>query len=785
MANSTNIVGKVVALQGQAIVKSPDGSQHQLKVGDVIYENDVIVTLADGRVELSFDSGHRYVVREHETVTLDSSVYAPAMADAMEAALLPSSNSSQISQQDVNKAVIGSDSLDKLLEETAAGLGGGDSSDAHGFVKLDRIAEAVSPLTFTATPIVAVSTTTPNTAEVLPLAPVEVSTVSSPTTVEGNNQDFVITLTHASATPTSLTLAVVGVTASLGVDTSSQLVSVDGGVSFVPLTSTVIVPPGVTSVIVRLATVNDGIIEGSETLSVVASTSANTSPIFGTGTIIDGAIPSLSITGVPVVNEAAGTVTYTVSLSAASAASVRVNFATADGTALAGSDFGATTGSLTFAPGETSKTITVNILNDSVFEGSESYSVNLNTAVNATISNGSFVTSIHDDGTGVGGIDNDTPVVLSVSSPSAGEGGNLDFQVSLSNASTSPTILNLIPRSGTATLNVDTTTALVSVDGGFSFAPLTASTTIPPGVTGVVVRIPTVIDGIVEGPETLTLSASTSATPSPVVGTGTIVDGAVPSIAIVGLPDVNEAIGSVTYTITLSTASVAPVSVNYATAAGTATSGVDFSAIAGTVTFAPGETTKTVSVPIINDTLYEGPENYRISLSVPVNATISTGTVTTTIHDDGTGIGGNDDDRPAVLSVSSPTVDEGNDLVFTVTMSKAGAVPFALNLTQSSGSATIGVDTTAPSLVSVDGGKTYVPLSSVVQVPAGVTSILVKMPTINDGILEGTENLTLGASTSTNSSPVVGVGTILDGAIPEITIVGLPDVNEAIGTVTY
>ncbi|QJQ07234.1 hypothetical protein EJG51_017000 [Undibacterium piscinae] len=44
MASSANIVGKVVALQGLAIVRSADGSQHQLRLGDVIHENDVIVT---------------------------------------------------------------------------------------------------------------------------------------------------------------------------------------------------------------------------------------------------------------------------------------------------------------------------------------------------------------------------------------------------------------------------------------------------------------------------------------------------------------------------------------------------------------------------------------------------------------------------------------------------------------------------------------------------------------------------------------------------------------------
>ncbi|MCX7220733.1 MAG: retention module-containing protein, partial [Burkholderiales bacterium] len=144
MASSANIVGKVVALQGQAIVRSADGSQHQLHLGDVIYENDVIVTEANGRVELAFDQGRNYLLREGETVTLDASVYAPAQTEIAAAALLPDAALAA----NVANAVIGGNSLDKLLEETAAGLGGGDVGDGNGFVQLDRIAEAVTPQSF-------------------------------------------------------------------------------------------------------------------------------------------------------------------------------------------------------------------------------------------------------------------------------------------------------------------------------------------------------------------------------------------------------------------------------------------------------------------------------------------------------------------------------------------------------------------------------------------------------------------------------------------------------------
>ncbi len=85
--------------------------------------------------------------------------------------------------------------------------------------------------------------------------------------------------------------------------------------------------------------------------------------------------------------------------------------------------------------------------------------------------------------------------------------------------------------------------------------------------------MPTVNDGVPEGTETLTLGAATAANVSVVQGTGTILDGAVPSLSISGTADVNEAIGKVTYTVTLSSAAVAPVTVSYGTQDGTATSG--------------------------------------------------------------------------------------------------------------------------------------------------------------------------------------------------------------------
>jgi len=76
---------------------------------------------------------------------------------------------------------------------------------------------------------------------------------------------------------------------------------------------------------------------------------------------------------------------------------VTVNYATADGTATAGSDYQSMSGTLTFAPGETSKTITVQVIGDRLAEPNETFTVNLRNPTNANIGNGQGVGTILDD----------------------------------------------------------------------------------------------------------------------------------------------------------------------------------------------------------------------------------------------------------------------------------------------------------------------------------------------------------------------------------------------------
>ncbi len=131
------------------------------------------------------------------------------------------------------------------------------------------------------------------------------------------------------------------------------------------------------------------------------------------GTITDNdATPTVSINDI-VVYEATGTATFTVTLSAASGRSVAVNYATSNGTAVAGAggDYTAASGTLTFAPGVTTQTVSVIIANDTAYEWSENFNVNLTGATNALIADNLGVATIRDDGTGSGGTNDDRPTL--------------------------------------------------------------------------------------------------------------------------------------------------------------------------------------------------------------------------------------------------------------------------------------------------------------------------------------------------------------------------------------
>jgi hypothetical protein len=144
----------------------------------------------------------------------------------------------------------------------------------------------------------------------------------------------------------------------------------------------------------------------------------------------------------------------------------------------------------------------------------------------------------------------------------------------------------------------------------------------------------------------------------------------------------NSAAASATFTVTLSAASAQPIAVAYTTGNGTANAGSDYQSASGTLAFAPGDTTKTITVVVNGDRLGEANETFVVNLSNPTYANIA----------DGQGVGTILDDEPRI-SISDVTKSEGRRnkttlFTFTVTLSAAYDQPVAILFQTVNGTAT-------------------------------------------------------------------------------------------------
>ncbi|NJP08793.1 MAG: hypothetical protein HC866_04335 [Leptolyngbyaceae cyanobacterium RU_5_1] len=117
-------------------------------------------------------------------------------------------------------------------------------------------------------------------------------------------------------------------------------------------------------------------------------------------------------------------------------------------------------------------------------------------------------------------------------------------------------------------------------------------------------------------------ASSRSPSISPAASVQTAAAGSALSIDDPTLTEGNSGISNLTFTVSLSTSSTQTVTVNYATADGTATVGSDYTAASGTLTFNPGETRKTIAVPIMGDLISENTETLFVNLNAPTNATL-------------------------------------------------------------------------------------------------------------------------------------------------------------------
>ncbi|MBC7854874.1 MAG: protein kinase, partial [Pirellulaceae bacterium] len=195
------------------------------------------------------------------------------------------------------------------------------------------------------------------------------------------------------------------------------------------------------------------------------------------------------------------------------------------------------------------------------------------------------------------------------------------------------------------------------------------------------------------------------------------------------------------FTVSLSTAAGSPVTVSYATANGAASAGSDYANFSGTLTFAPGETTKTVLIKTLNDTANEGNEAFVVNLSNPVGGVIVDGQGVATIQDD---------EASRQITIGDVTVTEGGSAVFTVQLSSSSGLPVTVQYATANATAVAGSDFTTA--------------SGVLTFAAGQTSQTITVNTVNDTTYESTETFVVNLSNPFGGviADSQGVGTILD-----------------------
>lgn len=297
-----------------------------------------------------------------------------------------------------------------------------------------------------------------------------------------------------------------------------------------------------------------------------------------------------------------GSVVFTVTRSGNTAVAASVSYGTRDVTAAAGTDYTAASGTLNFTSGQTSKTFNVATTNDTAYEGSESFRGYLKgPSLEAVVGTSYKEVSV---------ADNDPVPSFGIANATATEGTNLSFTVTRTNATAVPHSIRYATASGTAVDGVD----FEGTADRFVFLPTESSK---------VITVPTTPDTVFSGSRALTVTL-TEPTNGAVIGqaiaNGTINDDdPAPTFAIDDRPAVSEG-AAITFTVTKANATKLTHAVNYSAVSGTATSGSDFPATSGTLTFAPGATSKTVTILTTDDTSSESAnETFTLQLSGATN----------------------------------------------------------------------------------------------------------------------------------------------------------------------
>ncbi|MBI3882154.1 MAG: PKD domain-containing protein [Verrucomicrobia bacterium] len=390
------------------------------------------------------------------------------------------------------------------------------------------------------------------------------------------------------------------------------------GIDYTNIASSVTFAPGAKTVDILVTPFDDVEQEPAETVVLTIAESPGMTIGTNSATVVivdnDGTVQFTFATYE--VNEAATNAVIDVLRTGATNLLSKVDYVFNDGTASNGLDYLGTNGTLTFNPGEVVKQIIVPIVNDLIVEPTETFSITLTNATGGVPLGGQFLATVSI-------VDDDIAFVFKSPTFSAYEDGTnaviTVYRLGVTNAAVS----------------VDFSTADGTASNLLDYTGQTNTLTFNPGVTNLTVLIPVIDDVLMEGDETVNLAL---ANPSPGATIGAI------SNAVLTIVD-DEAyveFSSTTYSVLEYAGQAAlqirrvggtehPINVSYYTTDGTASNGLDYVAVANTITlagdsyvlltngsgqtvFVRGETNRTIFIPILDDTLGEGNETFLVTV---------------------------------------------------------------------------------------------------------------------------------------------------------------------------
>jgi hypothetical protein len=288
---------------------------------------------------------------------------------------------------------------------------------------------------------------------------------------------------------------------------------------------------------------------------------------------------------------------------------VTVAFTTVDVTAVAPEDYQPQSGTLTFLPGGSqTQTITIKVVGDTLVELNETFVVQLGNPSGAALGRSTAVSTILNDDIDV--VVNDLTIV-------EGHSGTRDavFAVSAVGA------VNKV-------VTVSYTTINGSAISAEDYLPRAGVATITPGASAALVTVPVIGDRLDEGDHSFLffLHSAVGARIADDRGTATILDDDGPPALYVNDVQVKATSGEslvAVFTVGLDFASGQSVTVNFATADGDAQQGIHYQGQSGTLTFAPGVTTRQISVPVMTSAVPVADKSFFLNLSSPANASLA------------------------------------------------------------------------------------------------------------------------------------------------------------------